>query len=79
MAEPIVHKLSKPAPPRITEVILRATTKFNAVLPDGTLSAERVLTEDTRAIILDLGEVYNAYALVEEELTVLVEVKNEVR
>ena len=62
MAEPVIHQFSMPLEfrvmpaPRIHYVTLRATTRFNALLPDGTLSAERMLTEDELAVILDLGD-----------------------
>lgn len=64
--------------PKLSLVTLRAGTKFVSCLPDGTISAERVLTEDVEAEVVDLGPHYNVYDTA-DGLSFMVKVQDEVR
>ena len=64
--------------PKLSLVTLRAGTKFYGCLPDGTISAERVLTEDLEVEVVELGERYNVYDTA-DGLTFMVKVEDEVR
>lgn len=64
--------------PKLSLVTLRAGTKFFGCLPDGTISAERCLTEDVEAEVVELGPRYNVYDTA-DGLTILVGVDHEIR
>jgi hypothetical protein len=64
--------------PKLNLVKLPAGTKFYADLPDGSISAEHVLTKDMEAEAVSLGPVFNVYDLV-DHMTILVDVKDEIR
>ena len=64
--------------PKLSLVTLRTGTKFYGCLPDGTISAERMLTEDTEVEIVDLGKLYNVYDTA-DGLTIMVKATDEVR
>jgi hypothetical protein len=67
--------------PKLNLITLRAGTKFMAELPDGTVSAERMLTENTEAELVIGGPVFNVYDVVMDGqvVAILVDVNDEVR
>jgi hypothetical protein len=64
--------------PKLNLVTLRAGTKFYGCLPDGTISAERVLTEDTQVELVCSTDTYNVYDTA-DGLTFMVKKTDEVR
>lgn len=46
-----------------TNCIIAKGTKYHVENPDGTLSAERVASEDTFAKLMGFGETYNVYVV----------------